>query len=438
MSSEPPRSNSNLHTTPPFGSSAGTDGRVDASTDENRKNASFETDDHSPLRENAPTTYYDDLVKIPGMGEAPNRCRDLQPVGFCEAGHTVLGRSSCGTRYCPTHWRDWAEDAVSPILRRLAAYRHVQSGAGRRLVHVVASPPQSRRYSVREFWETRSDAYDALEDAGVRGGVSMSHPYRTNAVGDDLYQAAIDGGEIEPDYGRWRFLREAADDWDDLSRYIEASPHYHSLAAARDVRGDHAPEGWVVENVRSMSRWDIDDPECYEEMAGTAYYLLTHGGVGGDEKERSTTTYFGEMHPAVFDPEEELADEELAKIDELVAQVVGLEEEGEGHGPEECPCDDCEAAVRDLIYLDEFLDDEEWCDRVRDHVDGGTRLATLRGTHAYIKGLTDRPPPSAQTNSDEFRRWLKREGQIAAGRSNRPAQTVQNTFDPSVVWSLSE
>lgn len=435
MSSDPTPLNSNLHTTPPFGVSGGDAGRSEPSTAENEETASFETDDHSPLRENAPTTYYDDLLKIPGMGDAPNRCRDLQPVGFCEAGHTVLGRSSCGTRYCPAHWRDWAEDGVKPMLRRLAAYRQAHSGAERRLVHVVASPPQDRRYSVREFWDTRSAAYDALTEAGIRGGVSVAHPYRTNPVGDDLYQTAVEHGEIDADYGRWRFLREISDGWDDLSEYVEAAPHYHTLAAATDVRGDDAPPGWIVENIRSLSRFTIDDPECYEDMAATAYYLLTHGA---EQEGRQTTTYFGGLHPASFSPEDELTTAELLKIEEMVEAVVGGDESGDGAGPEECPCEECEAVVRDLIYLDEFLDDEEWCESVRQHADGGTRLATLRGTRAYTKGLTDRPPPAAATDSDEFRRWLKRQGQVAAGPSNRQPTTTQSTFDPSIVWSLSE
>lgn len=434
MSSDPAVADSNLHTTPPYGVNGGDSDGVEGSTAEIGVNASFESDDHEPLREDAPTTYYDDLLKIPGMGEAPNRCRDLQPVGFCTAGHTVLGRSSCGTRYCPDHWRDWAKEAVKPIVRQLAEFRAAHSGAGRRLVHVVASPPQERRYSVRDFWSTRSDAYDALEQAGVRGGVMMAHPYRTNSTGDDLYQTAVDHGEIDADYGRWRFLREISDDWDDLKQYTEASPHYHTLAAARDVRGDHAPPGWVVENVRSLSRFEIDDQECYEEMAATAYYLLTHGA---EQDGRQLTTYFGEVHAASFDAEEQLTAAERLKIEEQVEAVVGLEdEEGGGAGPEECPCDDCTAEVLDLMYLDERLADEEWCESVRDHADGGTRLATLRGTNLYIKGLTDRPPPAAQTDSEEFRRWLKREGRLASGRSDRPEPTVQSTFDPSVVWSL--
>jgi len=290
---------------------------------------------------------------------------------------------------------------------------------------------------VREFWSTRSDAYDALEAAGVRGGVSVAHPYRTNSVGDDLYRTAIEHGDIDADYGRWRFLRDISDGWGDLTEYVDASPHYHTLAAAVDVRGDDALPGWIVENVRSLSRFEIDDPECYEDMAATVYYLLTHGAAQRQPKVRQTTTYFGEVHGASFSPEEELTDDELAQIDEMVVSVVGVnDDDGAGVGLEECPCEDCHAEVLDLMYLSKRLDDEEWCDSVREHADGGTRLATLRGTNLYIKGLTDRPPPTVKTDSDEFRRWLKKEGQIASGRSNRPLSTCQSTFDPSVVWSI--
>lgn len=433
MSSESTPPNSNLHTTPPYGVNGDDSSRSESSTAEIGVTDSFDTDDHEPLREDAPTTYYDGLVKIPGMGDAPNRCRDLQPVGFCEAGHTVLGRSSCGTRYCPDHWRDWAEEGVKPMLRRLAAYRQAHSGAERRLVHAVASPPQDRRYSVREFWATRSDAYDAFSEAGIRGGVSVAHAFRTNPVGDDLYQTAVEHGDIDADYGRWRFLRDISDGWGDLSEYVEAAPHYHTLAAATDVRGDDAPSGWIVENIRSLSRFTIDDPECYEDMAATAYYLLTHGA---EQQGRQTTTYFGEVHGAAFSPEDELTDEELAQIDEMVEQVVGLDDGDGVGGPDECPCDDCTAPVLDLVYLEEYLDDPDWKEQVRQHDDGGTRLATLRGVNFYTSGLTDRPPPSAQTNSEEFCRWLKKQGQVAAGSSNLQPSTAQSTFDPSIVWSL--
>jgi hypothetical protein len=219
-----------------------------------------------------------------------------------------------------------------------------------------------------------------------------------------------------------------------MDRYIEAAPHYHALAPAEDVRGDHAPEGWVVDNMGSLSRWDIDDEECYEEMASRAYYILSHGA---EQPDKQMTTYFGEVHPASFDPEEELTTAELMKIEEMVEEVVGIDDGATiGSGEKECPCEDCEAAVIDLIYLDDYLDDDEWVSSVRDLVDGGERLAKLRGTHAYIQGLTDRPPPSAQTDSEGLQRWLKRQGALTADRSNRSPSTRQSTFSPSVVWSL--
>jgi len=386
--------------------------------------------DHPKLRDDTPTTYYDDLIRIPGMRSAPDRCRQVKPVGVCRGGHVVVGRSSCETRYCPDHWRDWSEEALEAPLRRLAAYRQAQDGWGRRLVHVVASPPQDRRYSVREFWETRRDAYDAFEAAGVRGGVCVAHAWRTSDAGDELYRAAVEYGDIDVDYGRWRFLREVSEGWDDLLRYIEAAPHYHSLAAARDVRGDHAPEGWVVDNMGSLSRFEIDDLDCYEEMAQRLAYILSHGA---EQLDKMMTTYFGDVHPAAFDPAEELTEEELAKIDEMVEAAVGLDD---GHGPEECPHDGCECRVMDLIHLDELLDDEEWVASVRDHTDGGERLAILRGTQAYIKGLTDRPPPVARSDLEGLQRWLKRQGALTTDRSNRSPSTEQSTFAPSVVWSL--
>ncbi|MFC7078291.1 hypothetical protein, partial [Haloarcula halophila] len=141
------------------------------------------------IRPEPPTTYYDGAVKLPGYGESPDRCRPLTPVGFCEEGHTILGRSSCGTRYCPDHWRDWNEEAVINAVARLAAYRHAVDGAEKRLSHIVASPPQDRRYSKRAMWETRSEAYEVLKDAGVRGGMAVTHPYRTNERGDTLFEA---------------------------------------------------------------------------------------------------------------------------------------------------------------------------------------------------------------------------------------------------------
>lgn len=375
------------------------------------------TKDHGPVRGETPATYYDETVRIPGQGDAPNRCRGLEPVGFCNNAHVVLGRSSCGTRYCPEHWRDWIEDAVVSAVARLAAYRQAAEGAGKRMVHVVASPPQDRRYSQRALWETRTEAYDALEAAGVRGGTVVTHPYRTTDEAEALYP---DGAEAEG-VGRWRFLREWTDGWDELKGYVEAAPHYHALAPAEDVDGEAAPPGWIVKRIRSMDRFYLRDTEAYRDMVRTVYYVLTHGGV---QQGRAMTTYFGEVHPAAFDPEEELTAAEWDRIKREAERAVLTEPgalEGEGtEGPEECPHDDCEADVRDLRYLQEALADEAWVASIRDHPEGGRRLAELRGALAYWRDLTDRPPPHARADPDGFRTWLRRRGQV---RAPTPAET---------------
>lgn len=386
--------------------------------------------DHSRIRDGTPTTFYEDLVRTPGMRGPPNRCRECRVVGFCEAGHTVVGRSSCETRYCPDHWGDWRENSIKAPLKRLAAYRHAQDDPwDKRLVHVVASPPQDRRYSAREFWATRTDSYDALESAGIRGGVNVAHPYRTSDAGNELYRSAVAHGDIDVDYGRWRFLREMSEDWAEMKQYIEAAPHYHALAPAQDVSGDDAPGDWVVENLGSLSRFEIDEPEGYYDMAGRLGYILSHAA---DQDGKMTTTYFGECHPASFSPAEELTGEELATINKMVEEVVGLDDTATCH--DECPHTGCQCRVLPLCELSDRLDDDNWVSGVRDHTDGGRRLAILRGTHAYVEGLCDTPPPSARSDGEQLKTWLKKQGQIDAGTSNRPSQTRQSTFDTAVVY----
>jgi hypothetical protein len=214
-----------------------------------------------------------------------------------------------------------------------------------------------------------------------------------------------------------------------LKQYIEASPHYHALAPAQDVSGDQAPGDWVVDNLGSLSRFEIDEPEGYYDMAGRLGYILSHSS---DQDGKMTTTYFGEVHPAAFSPEEELTDEDLATIDEMVAEVVGLDDSGKG--PEECPHPDCQCRVLPLCKLSDRLDDDDWVSGVRDHTNGGKRLAILRGTQAYIEGLCDTPPPTARCDPEQLKAWLKKQGQIAAGTSNRRPLTRQSTFDTAVVY----
>lgn len=374
---------------------------------------SAEPSDHGDLRPEPPKTYYDDLVRIPGYRESPNRCRPMTPVGFCEDGHTVLGRSSCGTRYCPDHWRDWNEDAVVSMVARFAAYRHAVDGAEKRWHHGVASPPQDRRYSVRELWETRTDAYDALEAAGFRGGAVVTHPYRTSERGDLLFETAVDSGEVEEDTGRWAFLRDLADDWDEMGRYIEAAPHYHVLGAGEDIDGEAAPDDWLVKRIQTAKPFYFRDTEAYRDMVAPAYYVLTHSA---DQQGRQTTTYFGEVHPASFNPEEELTAAVWSRIQMEAEKAVKEDpsEEDGGHraGPEECPCDGCEAAVVDVMHLPEYMDDEDWVAGVRAGREGEARYNRLMGILLWWEGRCDSPPPGAAISETRMLDWLAERGSV--------------------------
>jgi len=366
--------------------------------------------DHGPIREESPRTYYEDAVRIPGMRAPPNRCRGLTPVGFCDDGHTVLGRSSCGTRYCEDHWRDWCEDAVVNMVAQFAAYRWHVDGAEARWHHLVASPPQDRRYSLRELWETRSDAYDALESAGVRGGAVVVHPYRTNERADNLYSTAKEEGDVEEGTGRWKFLRDVADDWDELTGYVEAEPHYHALGAAPDVDGEGLDD-WIVKRIQTAKPfYHIRDTEAYRDMAAPAYYVLTHAA---DQEGRNTTTYFGDVHS--FNPEEELTAAEWSRIQMEAEKAVKEypEEEGGGCGPaaEECPREDCTAAVYDVMHLPDLLEDDDWVASVRSQIGGRARYNRLMGVLLWWEGRCDTPPPAARDNEGRFREWLEEIGE---------------------------
>jgi hypothetical protein len=301
------------------------------------------------------------------------------------------------------------------MVARLAAYRHAVDGAEKRLSHVVASPPQDRRYSTREMWETRRDAYDALEAAGVRGGAVVTHPYRTNERGDTLFETARDAGEVEDDTGRWAFLRETADDWEELAGYIEPSPHYHALAAGPDIDGEAAPGDWLVKRIRSVKPFvHVRDTEAYRAMVAPAYYILTHAA---DQQGRQTTTYFGDVHPASFDPEEELTAAVWSRIQMEAEKAVkerpsDEDEGGVGGGPEECPHEKCAADVLDVMYLPDFLDDEEWVTSIRANRDGQARYKRLMGVLLWYEGRCDTPPPGAVTSKPALREWLEESGGV--------------------------
>jgi hypothetical protein len=151
-------------------------------------------------------------------------------------------------------------------------------------------------------------------------------------------------------------------------------------------------------------------------MVATAYYTLTHAA---DQEGRQTTTYYGDLAPASFSPEEELTAVVWDRIQMEAEKAVKeyepeIEEEGEAisAGPEECPRDGCEAAVHDVFYLREYLDDDDWVAAVRSHRDGRERLRRLRGVLYWWDEGSDRPPPGVVGRESALRDWLVEKGDL--------------------------
>lgn len=365
--------------------------------------------DHEPLTEAPGRVYYQGDVKIPGYGRQPNRCMPYYPVGFCDdQGHVALGQSACETRGCPEHYGDWIKKAVTRSTERLAAYRAAQpDGPRRRLLHVVASPDNQGRYWNRdELWDARTDAYDAVKAVGVRGGVCVPHPYRATQEAKQAFRDAVSdpSSDWQKEDGLWTYIRSYSDEWEDLVEKIEAGPHYHLLAVCEDFDASAIPDGWVIKNVRSFSRFYRRDEEAYEDMIGAAWYLLTHAAV---EQDRQTVSYFGEVHPAAFRPEEELTATGWDRVREEVAKATGYgqeDQEGVLEGME-CPREDCEGEIVPIERLDEWLAKGAWVAMLPTE-----QRRRLKGAYAMIE-TADRPPPHAAATKPDLLEWLEERGE---------------------------
>jgi hypothetical protein len=263
----------------------------------------------------------------------------------------------------------------------------------------------------------RSEAQDVVQEAGVRGGYCIAHPYRTSDAADELFRAAVQEGDLSEETGRWTFLRRfAGGDWDKWGDMIEAGPHYHFLAACEDFDPDGVPDGWVVKNVRSFSRFEKHDLESYEDMARAAWYLRTHGAA---EEFRQTATWFGDAHPASFDPEEELGTVEWRGIQDRAAQAVGvpMEEMRDGEGAKEertCEVEGCEEVLHDLEDLQTFTSDGSWMRSIPPK-----RRHRLRAVEIWMFEESVVPPPSVRSSEERVRDWLLETGRMYTGHSKQ-------------------
>lgn len=417
--------------------------------------------------------YLSEFVRLPGMWEADEDCLAMRPTGFCEHGHVQLGsRGSCGSRDCPLHWTQWQAEAAENAVARLAAYRYAQEGIGRRMLHVVASPPQDGRWPTGKMWDMRSTAYEHVREHDGRGGLTVPHAYKPDEEAKAAFAAAVEAGQFDGSKGIWRFLRERTADWDALEEHLEVAPHYHMLAPWRDLDGEKIKEElsdeWVIHNIRSLSAFYLFEEEVapihqldennkiastaaevvqegFEDMARLTMYLLSHSAVqlsvGEDIAARNTVTYFGDVHPNAFDPEEELEQHEWERVQKLAAEAIGREpeeavdEEGTEEPERECAREECEAAVQPLGQLDEYLSDvreyegwfrglefEQQCEIWGLHMWNGDKPPPGGETAAFDgdgekhelppEGFDRSPdtPAAIQTDREEVIEWLRRFG----------------------------
>lgn len=338
---------------------------------------------------------------IPGMGEAGDRCGEWGPREFCDvSAHVVMGKHSCGRRECPSCWSgQWAGPRTVNVVAKLAAARHAaESGADKRAVHAVLSPPEGSVNSIEGFYQGRTEALDLAKQHGVRGGVVVAHGFRPT---DDTKQAFEDA---DTEGGIWRFLRENERDWRDQTYW---SPHYHIVGLGRfeDVtEGDpDEDDGWLFKKIRTLERFEgLRHTEGYDDMAGVVRYLLSHATFPAEES-RQAVTWYGDLHPVNFSPEEEISDGAWSVIERMAESVVGHEgdrEEDGGMGDEEreeCPVDGCDGELHEIWAANDFM--EQRGDRLND--EEHDRLLTA---YMWATGDIDPPPGLKHPKSEEHAR----------------------------------
>lgn len=403
--------------------------------------------------------YLSGIVRLAGFWEADDSCESLKPVGFCEAGHVQLGGAEpCSSRTCPHHWYRWRKKAAANMVARLAAYRYTQERRGRRLLHLVASPDQDQRWTVKRFWDHRAPSYEVAEEIGSRGGVAIPHPYGVSDHGNDLFETVTEYGDWEGESGKWRFLRDSSESWEEMKPLIDVHPHFHHLAAVEDFDTDAIPDDWVVKNVRSLAPFFLDPeavPEYYrvgddgtirdgetvvqesfEDMAKLSMYLLSHAAVQpetGDLGMKQTVTYYGEVN--TINPEEALSAEDWEEIQRWAEEAVGVEpdlEDDEVSLGDVCNRDGCEAEAHGLEDFDDWIADPSNVEALE--YDQALEMMGLkaflsRGVSPGASSSGDRPPPGGFDRSPEpsgdldradqeaWIEWLRRLGRTELRRS---------------------
>jgi hypothetical protein len=320
------------------------------------------------------------------------------PQDFCdECADIGFGPSRCEQRGCPNCWWKWSGNRTEKGVVRLAAARHAaEEGLEKRAVHTVASPPEGEIRTLTDIQSGFREAYELAKERGVRGGVCIFHGFRVKEDVQEEFE------RVDPDGGIWAWIREREEDWRTLTYW---SPHYHILGLSRDVEADEGRESdvWRFQRIdREGGRsaflpFQLTDGECYDEMAGTFRYLLSHLTFESDTS-KDSVRWFGELSTAKFSPEEELSEGALSTIERYAEEVVGSLDEREEDGEcEDEECEECGARSRSPIWeAGSALMDRGWCERI-----GREQQRRLSVAFEWAIGERQPPPGLARPSTRE-------------------------------------
>lgn len=234
---------------------------------------------------------------LPGHGSKGDRCGPLyymagrQRVAGCVDGdrchYGQLERFHCDRPQC-TDWHcvmSWARDHAWDASDRLAGAEALYGDYMERLLHVSLSWDPSGDLSwmtsVKAFNKRIREAYRLLEEAGLRGGVGVFHPWRW-------------AGEEEAESGgSKRFPRDA------LRNGLEwrIGPHFHAVGYGwidgEAVARIYERTGIVITVLSGASGERFDASDAWNILA----YCLSHAGVGvslsGSRRNLRTLRPFG-------------------------------------------------------------------------------------------------------------------------------------------------
>jgi len=302
--------------------------------------------------------------EMPGFGEKGPRCGEYYPEGVCEGGHVDWGNHQCGRRSCPRCWSVWAQDGSVRASKRVQAFRYTQPPDYRRqAAHAVVSPEAGEVRTEREYWNGVSKAAEIAEGKGFRGFAVIPHPWRLSELGEVLFE------HVEPEHGKWvwiRWLLERSDHWECL---FEWSPHYHIVGlTTQNMEEGKESDEWAYHFIRSLGAFEgIHDSESHEEVYGLFRYLLSHTGYP-EGSTKQVVRWYGDLANSVFveeasedwqyqKPSEGVRDALQREIEEVAGHVVDDEDDdgSDEEDDEECEHEGCCEQVISVWDIDRYL-----------------------------------------------------------------------------------